>query len=153
MSTYTYIIVLKNKSGSNQTYTVFQERLHISSEIFKQEIPHLAGVTVQAKVPNGQTASFSIFRTYYAICGSSQSSQPSAADVLVFEEKPVSLGTVAAGVERPGSTLAVKVIDGTLQFEDRELQAGGHTNSFEIRTSTDFDQREANESMSPSSVL
>ena len=101
---------------------------------------------MQAKVPNEQTVIFTLYRTYYAMCGSSQSGQIGDANVLVFGEKPVTIGTTSS--DGPGSTVLVSAIDRTLQFDERELPAGGFQNSFEIRTSNTFTSKEAKESMS-----
>ncbi|KAK3168114.1 hypothetical protein OEA41_004560 [Lepraria neglecta] len=143
MILYTYAIVVENDTGSSQTYTILQERPHISPEISRLENTHSGTITMQAKAPNEQTVAFTLYRTYYAMCGSSQSGQIGDASVLVFGEKPVTLGTTSS--DSPGSTVLVSAIDGTLQFDEMELPAGGFQNSFEIRTSNTFTSEEAKE--------
>jgi hypothetical protein len=117
MTLYSYDIVITNKTGHPQTYSILQERPHISLPFSRPETTRTATITVQ----NENTADFTFYRTYYAMCGASQSGQLGDADVLVYSERPVTLGTTSS--DGPGSTVLISAIDGMLQFDERELPA------------------------------
>jgi len=142
MSAYT--IIVANKTGSYQNYALFHERPTFTPNVLEKMYAPSASVIAQARVPTGQQSRFHLHKTYYAICGSSQSTQLQGVDVMVYGEKLIRLGSsTSEDVHNPGSTFAVKVVDQALQFDDREVANGGTRDSFEIKTQNDFNADEA----------
>jgi hypothetical protein len=143
MSAYT--IIVANKTGSYQNYALFHERPHFTPNVLEKMYAPSASVIAQARVPTGQQSRFYLHKTYYAICGSSQSTQLQGVDVMVYDEKPIALGSsTSEDAHSPGSTFAVQVVDQALQFDDdKELANGGTKDSFEIKTQNDFTAEEA----------
>ena len=140
-----YTIIVANRTGSYQNYALFHERPTFTPNILEKMYAPSASVIAQARCPTGQQSRFYLHKTYYAICGSSQSTQLQGVDVMVYEEKSITLGSISAEeIPNPGSTFAVKVVDQALQFdEDTVLVNGGTKDSFEIKTQTDFTIEEA----------
>lgn len=142
-----YTIIVANQTGSYQNYALFHERPHFTPNVLEKMYAPSASVIAQARVPTGQKSRFYLHKTYYAICGSSQSSESTqlqGVDVMVYGEVPITLGSTSEDVHTPGSSFAVRVVDQALQFDhEKELANGGVKDSFEIKTQNDFTANEA----------
>lgn len=136
-----YSITVKNESGSHQHYALFSKAPQVTGTVQGQV---WSNVFATANTPKQQTAQFTVYKQYYAVCGSSNGSPDQGVQVSVGQTLPVTLG-----VKKPDGTVVhgttVGLIDdgGAPAFSDTLPAASSYPNAFEIDTHPDFTVQDA----------
>lgn len=144
MSNVVYEITIKNESGSDQNYVVFNEQPKIS-EVVGDEV--WLNVFKKKMIPDGGVGVFKIAKQFGAVCGYADKKPDNNVTVSVGTPKPVSLGVADDNgkLKTYGTTLLVVIQNGTPRFSKESQNNGGHIGAFEIRTG-DIDYAEAQNS-------
>jgi hypothetical protein len=136
-----YTITITNKSGSHQNYALFSQAPVVSGAV---QPKIWTNVFKTANTASHQIAKFSIYKQYYAVCGSSSGSPKEGVQVDVSQSIPVTLGSKKDdGSAVPGTAVAFMVDQGAPAFSDKVLPDSSYPNAFEIDTMADFTVAEA----------
>jgi len=141
-----YEVVVRNKSGVQQTYALFGEKPHVEG-IDKEKV-WTNVIMSQEHVHSGATTKFTIWREYYAVCGSVSGGHAHGSQVSVGMTKPVTLGSRSADGIIHGTVLSMKADDETPPYFDDEPPSSSSTGfgSFGVVTGKDFTRQVATQS-------
>ncbi|KAK8137471.1 hypothetical protein PG984_002964 [Apiospora sp. TS-2023a] len=128
-----YKITVINKTGGPQDYAFFNAAPVVSGGMSG---PVWSNVIKAADhTPNGGQASFEVFTTYYAICGSFEGSSDQGDKVTISKSVPVQLGSSNGGNITLGSSVSLTVYDQSACDLDPPVTPGqGKLGSFQIDT-------------------
>ena len=137
----TYTIKVKNHTGRAQDYFLFSEPASVSGDA-SNDI--WSNVMKTLKTPKNGVATFELYRTYYAICGTFDADPEHGGKISVYKTQPVTIGT-GEGASM-GSTVKFSVLpDGGACDLDTAVTPGeGKIGSFVVDTSDDFTTEDAN---------
>ncbi|KAI8718071.1 hypothetical protein NCS52_00885000 [Fusarium sp. LHS14.1] len=138
----TYQITIKNNSGSQQNYFIFNEAPKINNAVSSDVWLNVFQRKATAK---GQTCVFKFASNYGAVVGSADSDLSAGSSVSVGNPIPVQLGVANddGTLRNKGTSLQMTVIDGAPQFTENPPTANGAIQAFEIVTDSSFTFAEA----------
>ncbi|KAA8893614.1 hypothetical protein FN846DRAFT_820578 [Sphaerosporella brunnea] len=135
----TYTITVKNDSGNQQDYALFNAAPTVINGVQKQI---WSNVFATANTPPAQTAEFTVYDQYFAICGHSSGSPAGGVAVTVGQDLPVTLGVANPdGTLTPGTTLTLENSEGAPAFAAAIPSPQALANCFEIATQGDFNSK------------
>ncbi|KAF9766818.1 hypothetical protein IL306_000718 [Fusarium sp. DS 682] len=138
----TYTINIKNNSGAQQNYFIFNEAPMINSSVDANVWLNVFSRKATAK---NQTCVFKFATKYGAVVGSADSDLTTGNSVSVGNPVPVVLGAANddGTLKNKGTSLKMTVIDGAPQFTDTSPPDNGSIQAFEIVTDNSFTVAEA----------
>jgi hypothetical protein len=133
-----YTIRINNNTGSPQNYNLLSEKPEISG-VSKSNV-WTSVYQSNESCPDGATAEFEIWKSYYGIIGTWRGGARDGGRVTITQTKPVTLGSQSPdGSQNPGTTLNMVVVNGRVPSFDRALaEPSAFVNAFEIDTGNDF---------------
>ncbi|KAG4264812.1 hypothetical protein FPRO03_00096 [Fusarium proliferatum] len=132
-----FTIVINNRSGSSQNYTLFTEKPEVTG-ISKSSIWTNAYQTADG-TPDGATAEFELWKNYYAIVGKWKGGAKDGAKAFVSQAQPVTLGSTAGdGSLVSGTTLSISVANGNASIDRATNNDTARSGAFEVDTKNDF---------------
>ncbi|KAI1177884.1 hypothetical protein F4777DRAFT_576696 [Nemania sp. FL0916] len=147
----TYTITIQNNSGVFKNYALFTGQPVVTGQV---QPKIWSNVFCTAPCPAGNTATFTVYKQFFALMGTSSGSPQSGVTVTVSGTKNVTLGKLADdGSLTSGSSVNYITNDvGTPDapmlvpsFAQDYLASGGQPNSFEIQTTGPFTPPDANQ--------
>lgn len=136
-----YSIKIQNNSGNDQNYVIFAKAPIISGSV---QSKIWTNVLDSAQTQDTESATFEIYKQYYAVCGNSHGSIEDGVKVTVRGAKNVDLGILNDdGTRTPGTTLKLTVTKNAPFFDLNLPAPTAYPNSFEIDTQPDFTMLEA----------
>ncbi|KAF4945117.1 hypothetical protein FSARC_14510 [Fusarium sarcochroum] len=136
-----YTIQVKNQSGVNQAYALFNQIPRVTGRVQDQI---WSNVFATGRAPPSATTSFEVYKQYYAVVGTSTGMPQDGVEVDVSGSKEVTLGSLEpTGVAVPGTTLELIIEDNGPQFGNSPENDEASPRAFEIQTSNDFDASKA----------
>lgn len=141
----TYTITIKNNSGDQQNYFIFNEAPKINNKVNSDV---WLNVFQRKATPKNQTCIFKFATTYGAVVGSADVDLTSGNSVSVGAPVPVQLGVANddGTLKSAGTSFKMTVIDGAPQFTDNAPPANGAIQAFEIITDDSFTAADAKNS-------
>jgi hypothetical protein len=146
MTDVIYEISIKNDSGSDQNYCIFNDQPLINN-VVREDI--WMNVFQKKMIPDGGTGLFKITKKFGAVCGYADKTPNNNVSVSVGTPKAVSLGISddSGNLKTKGTTFTVKIENGTPRFSKDPQTNGGLIGAFEIITG-DIDYEMAQNSRS-----
>lgn len=142
----TYSIHIKNESGEQQNYFIFNDAPKINQKVSSDVWLNV----FQCKAtPKGQTCEFKFATAYGAVTGSADDPEmKTGVSVSVGAPVPVNLGTANddGTLASPGTSLKMTVVGGAPQFTDDAPKQNGAIQAFEIITDDSFTVADAKNS-------
>lgn len=121
----------------------------IEAYLFPARFPKRKKANSPPLLPDTESATFEIYKQYYAVCGNSHGSIEDGVKVTVRGAKNVDLGILNDdGTRTPGTTLKLTVTKNAPFFDLNLPAPTAYPNSFEIDTQPDFTMLEAKQSKS-----
>ena len=144
--TKSYEIVIRNKSGVQQTYSLFGEKPEIEG-VDKEKV-WTNVIMSQENVHSDATAKFTIWRDYYAVCGSVSGGHAHGSQIIVGMTKPVTLSSQSPNGTIQGTVLSMKADDETPPYfdDDRPSFSATGVGYFGVVTGKGFTQEVATQS-------
>lgn len=106
-------------------------------------------LTSRPPTQDTESATFEIYKQYYAVCGNSHGSIEDGVKVTVRGAKNVDLGIMNDdGTRTPGTTLKLTVTKNAPFFDLNVPTPTAYPNAFEVDTQPDFTMLEAKQSKS-----
>lgn len=134
-------IKVQNRTGSDQTYALFNEAPRVQGHVQGQIWSNVFGTT---RAPRGAMAAFSVTNQYYAFTGTSEGRPQMGVGVNVSSERPVTLGSIRDdGTHTPGNTVQLSSEDNALYFNNNPSPDSAFSGAFAIRSSNDFTASDA----------
>jgi hypothetical protein len=126
-----YSIKIKNNSGVFRNYYIFSALPQVTPKVNGKLWSNILAV---AHVQPNQSATFTIYKQYFAIVGNSSGTPAQGVMVNVSGYKDVTLGSQSPNGDLiPGTTLELDASDGAPYFTDNSVPDGGQVNAFQVK--------------------